>query len=257
LVIAVSIYGQVDQTPVYAWTKTIKGQKSEVSGETSVKSITEDIQNILSKTDANSLIVYVRPSMTTTGLNEVLLNNNKIVNVLRKSHPKAIERSFTNAVGMSIMDEVKQVYNNARQVTITSQASLDELINEFADAPKPFINKVYIIELPFEQDSVFDDIVVQIEKAFEARTLSNHVSVLAGSSTTVRNLQESDVDPTGDEETVEAEELALYLTSNILLKNLLMIPLALFLIVAILQLFYIKTPILFVEKSIDFGKIEK
>ena len=257
LLIAVSAYTQVTQTPVYAWTKTIKGEKAEFVGETSTKSVTDDIQNIIAKTDANSIIVYVRPGMTTSGLNDLFLNNNRIVNSLRRSNAKAIERSYTNVVGNSIVDEIKSVYGDAKQVTITSQASLDELKQQIENAPKPFIHQVYVIELPFAQDAAFDEAVAQIEATFEERTLNNHVSVLAGSSNSVRRLQEVDVDPTGDEGTVGADEMEYYLTSNILLKNLIMIPLVLFLIVAILQMFYIKTPTMFVEKGIDFGKIEK
>ena len=244
-----------DQTPVYAWTSTIKGEKVEFKTEMKTSSISEDIKNILDMTDANSIIVYVRPGMTTSSLNDVLLNNNKVANLLRRNNPRAIERSYTNAVGMSIKDQFRKMYDNAKVYTVTSQASLDELKNEIIDAPKPFINQVYLIELPFEQDFVFDDVVSQIEKVFETRTLNNHVSVIAGSSSSFRNLQDTDVETST--EPVPNAEGDQYLTSEILLKALLLVPLGLFLIAALLQLYSIKTPTLFVEKSIDFGKIEK
>jgi len=254
LAIAFPARGHVDQTPLYAWTATIKGDKAEFGGETSTKAVSEDIQNILDKTDANSIIAYIRPGMTTQGFNNFLMNNNKIPNILRKSHAKALERSYTNVVGNSIKDELRT--DDAKLFTITSQESLDALKNDITNAPKPFIHQVYLIELPFEQDAMFDDVVAQIEKVFETRTLNNHVSIIAGSPITVRNLQDVDVDPTEEEE-VTVDENTTYLDSITLLKNLLLVPLALFLIVAILQMFYIKTPTLFVEKSIDFGKIEK
>jgi hypothetical protein len=258
MIIAMMSQANADQTPVYAWTNSIKGEKVEITGETSSKSISEDIKNILDKTDANSLIVYLRPGMTTQQLNSVLLNNNKIANVLRRSNPKAIERSYTSAVGMSIIDEFKTMFGDATVMTITSQNDLNALKEQIANAPKPFIHKVYLIELPFEQDAVFDDIVSKIEKAFAERTLNNHVSMIAGSANSnVRRLQETDVDPADDESNDDPVVPEIYLTSNILLKNLLVIPLVLLLIVGLLQMFYIKTPTMFVDKGIDFGKIEK
>lgn len=255
---AVLIQGQISHTPVYAWTTTIKGKKMELKEETSIKRVSEDIKNILDKNEANSLIVYIRPGMTTYALNNVLMNNHKIGNLLRKASPGAIERSYTNVVGSSIQDEFLSLYENARLVTVSSQADLDGLKSEIANAPKPFVNQVYLIELPFTNDESFDDVVLQIEDSFATRTLNNHVSILAGSPTTGRLLQEVSFALTGARNTAlkEGEEV-LYLDSTILFKNLLVVPLILLLIVAMLQMFYIKTPTLFVEKGIDFGKIEK
>lgn len=255
---AILIQAQITHTPVYAWATTIKGKKAEIKDETTMKAVSEDIKNILDKTEANSLIVYIRPSMTTQGLYNVLMNNHKIGNLLRKASPRAVERSYTNVVGSSIQDEFKSLYQNAKHVTISSQAELDGLKSEIENAPKPFINQIYLIELPFEKDEIFDDVVLQIENVFATRSLNNHVSVLAGSSTVARFLQEVDFELSGARNSAyNDDDEVLYLDSTILFKNLLVVPLVLLLIVAMLQMYYIKTPTLFVDKGIDFGKIEK
>lgn len=247
---------QAEQTPVYVWTSTIKGNQKEDKNEISSKAVTEEIKKILDNTDANSLIVYFRPGMTTESFYNVLTQNNKIANQLKKANPRTIERSYTNVIGVSIVDTLRAEYNDAKLFTITNQESLNTLKSEIENAPVPFINKIYLVELLFEKDAIFDDVVSQVEKLFASRTLNNHVSVLAGSSSTPRFLQETDVEPT-TEDAVNDDPTLNYLTSIILLKNLISIPLILLLIVGLLQMYNIKTPKLFVEKGIDFGKIEK
>lgn len=254
MVLAVSFKNTLGHTPAYVWASIVKGEKAEHMKEYSTESVSEDIKNILANTDANSLIVYVRPGMTTDSLNNLLLNNNKIVSMLRKTNRDSIEVSYTNLIGESLDNVIKQ-YEGAKYFSIASQTDLDALKLEIENAAKPFIHKVYIVELPFEQDEVFDDVVTQIERTFETRTLNNHISIITGTSTAVRNLQDVDVEPTTEEES--AEDTTDYLTSNILTKNLISVPIALLLITALLQLFYVKTPTLFVDKGIDFGKIEK
>lgn len=257
----------VGQYPVYVWSKNVKGTKQEIKGEvdsnniykaTKSSHVSGEIKNILDSTDANSLIMYYRPGMTTTSLINTITKNYKIASILRETTPRTIERSYTDVSGEPIEYELKQAYENVRTFTVDSQKALDSLKYEINNAPKPFIHQYYIIELPFEDDAIFDDVVYQIEKVFSARTLGNHVSILAGGHTTKRNLQETDVEPVDEDEVeIKDDENYPFLDSNILTKILLIIPLSLLLIVALLQMYYIKTPTLFVEKGIDFGKIEK
>lgn len=264
---AVLAYGSSsDQYPAYIWSQTIKGKKIEIKGEessdkyhksTNSSKVSDEIKNILDKTGANSFIIYHRPGMTTQKLVNTLINNYKIGNLLRESNPTALERSYTDVEGASIQHELKSYFENIRTVVIDSQEALTGLKKEFENTPKPFIHQYYVIELPYESDAVFDDVVYQVERAFTARTLGNHISVLTGSKAVHRNLQEIDVEPSEGQINIKAEAGDYFLTSNILTKTLVLIPLALLLTAALLQMFAIKTPTLYVEKGIDFGKIEK
>lgn len=264
---AVLAYGSTsDQYPAYIWSQTIKGKKIEIKGEeskdkyhmpTNSSKVSEEIKNILDKTEANSFIIYHRPGMTTQNFVNTLINNYKIGNLLRESNPTALERSYTDVEGSSIQHQLKEYYENVKTVVIDSQDALTGLKKEFENAPKPFIHQYYVIELPYESDAVFDDVVYQVERAFSARTLGNHISVITGSKAVRRNLQEIDVEPTESKANTNADELDYFLTSNILTKILVFIPLGLLLTAALLQMYAIKTPTLYVEKGIDFGKIEK
>ena len=250
------------QYPVYAWTKTITGDKVEIKGTLNQNNefvpvdsakVSGEIKNILASSDVNSLILYHRPGMTTHQLVSTLLDNDKIGHILKQSSPNSIERSYTNVVGDSIVAAVQSDFANAKTFVVDSQQTLDELKNEIRDAQKPFIHQCYIVEIPLEDDKMFDNAVFQIEKAFSERTLNNHISVLAGSPSTKRNLQAVG---TPIRYLATADPIP-YLNSNILTKALVLVPLALMMIAAILIMYAVQTPSLFVEKSIDFGKIEK
>ena len=254
------------QYPAYLWSSMIKGKKVEIKplagSESEYKStnstkVSDEIKNILDTTDANSFIVYQRPGMTTQDFVSTLVNSYKIGNILRDTKKGALERSYTDVTGTPVGDLVSKRFEGVKTHTIDSKESLDNLKKEIATAEKPFIHKYYVVELPFAKDSVFDDVVYQVERAFEDRTLGNHVSVIAGSESSRRNLDETDVEPTNDAANVKADAENIFLTSHILTMILISIPLILLVIMAVLQLFYIKAPTLFVEKSIDFGRIEK
>ena len=257
-----------EQYPAYIWSQKVKGKKLEIKSnhgtdgsEKSVLSsnVSDEIKNILETTEANSFILYHRPGMTTKSLVNTLVTNYKIGNLLRESVPKAIERSFTDVSGASLSTDLAAKFSDAKTVVIDSKQVLETLKKEFETAPKPFINKQYIIELPYESDAAFDEVVYQIERAFGARTLGNHVSILAGSETSHRSLQEVDVDPTDDEPNTESsnDTPTNFLTSGILTQILVFLPLVFLLVGALNQMYNIKTPTLFVEKGIDFGRIEK
>ena len=251
------------QYPVYAWTKSVVGDKLEIKGTLDQNNqfvavdsakVSGEIKNILASTDVSSVILYHRPGMTTQRLVNTLVNNDKIGHILKQASPDSLERSYTDVVGNSVVKAFKADFADAKTFVVDSQQALDDLKNEIKQAAKPFISQCYIVEIPFESDKMFDNVVFQIEKAFSERTFNNHISVLAGSPSTTRNLQESD----GEISDVAVDGATTgYLTSNILTKALILVPLALMMIVAILIMYAIQTPSLFVEKSIDFGKIEK
>lgn len=254
------------QYPAYLWSSVIKGKKIEtksvMDSESHYKStnstkVSDEIKNILDSTGANSFIVYQRPGMTTQSFVSTLVDSYKIGNILRDAKKGALERSYTDVAGTPLADLVYKRFEGVQTHTIDSKESLDILKKEIATAEKPFIHKYYVVELPFAKDSAFDDVVYQIERAFGDRTLGNHISVIAGVESSRRNLQDTDVEPTADGANVRANPENIFLTSHILTMILISIPLILLVIMAVLQLFYIKTPTLFVEKSIDFGRIEK
>ena len=255
--------------PTYVWSQGIKGKKTEeksvlgtngsMEGVQSSR-VSEEIKNIIASTNANSFIVYHRTGMNTQGLVNTLVNSDKISKLLKESSRDALERSYTDVVGEPVVSTLSKTFENVQVRTVDSKESLEELKKEFEGAAKPFIHKYYIIELPYGNDASFDEVVFQIERAFAVRTLGNHVSAISGSPAEQRLLQEVDVEPTDESSSSassENDDVYQYVTSNILTKTLVAIPIAFLLILAMLQMFYIKTPTLFVEKSIDFGKIEK
>lgn len=258
------------QYPTYVWSQGVKGKKTEekpvigTNGQTEgVQSsrVSEEIKNIIDTTNANSFIVYHRTGMSTQGLVNTLVNGKKIPQILKETGRDALERSYTDVVGEPVVSNLKKAFENVQVRTVDSKEALESLKKEFEAAPKPFIHKYYIIELPYENDSTFDEVVFQIERAFAVRTLNNHVSAISGSAAQQRLLQEVDVEPTDESSSSsssdENEDEYQYITSGILTQILIALPILFLLILALLQMFAIKTPTMFVEKSIDFGRIEK
>lgn len=266
MAISISARGSA-QYPAYIWSQNIDGKKTEIVPEegknlaftgTSSSIVSDQIKKILDSTDANSFIIYHRPGMTTERLANTLVKNYKIGNILRESSPSALEISYTHVIGTSLPSVVQKAFDNVKVWRIDSKESLENLKKELATSPQIFIHQYYVIELPYEKDSIFDDVVYQIERAFATKTKGNHVSILAGSEIQHRNLDEVDVTPTDTEPNVNDDVSTFqYLDATILTKILILIPMAFLLLIGLLQLFYIKTPTLFVEKGIDFGKIEK
>ena len=68
------------------------------------------------------------------------------------------------------------------------------MISAIKNTPKPFINQVFIVNIPtIDEESNFDIMVANIEKAFEKRTYGKHISAIVGKElseqTQRRNLQ--------------------------------------------------------------------
>lgn len=255
-----------DQYPTYIWSKTIAGDKLEYQHEfeqdgvkvaLSSSIVSDEIKNILESTDASSFVIYNRPGMTSGGLINTLKNNYMIGNLLRESKANAIERSYTDVSGESVTSVIASKFENVNTVVIDSKTSLADFIKQI-QISDPLENKNYIIKIYFAQDSNFDNAVFQIERAIVLKTSGKHISALTGSPAEQRLLQDTNVEPTtADSETVEADDYYQYVTANILTKCLVFIPIIFLFIIATLQLYYIKAPSLYVEKSIDWGRIEK
>lgn len=252
------------QYPAYIWSQRIRGEKTEVTPESDAEkvvtssNVSDEIKNILDTTEAHSFIVYYRPGMTTQQLAKTLVDNKKIGTLLRESSQKALERSFTDVTGAPLVEGVQAHFNHTKYVVVDSKESLANLRKEIETAATPFSNMYYVIEIPAANDAAFDEIVYQAERTFSVRTQGGHVSILAGGKINKRLLQEVDVDPTDDDtETEENAENTDFLTSGILTQILVAIPLLFLLLGAVMQLFAIKTPTLFVDRGIDFGRIEK
>ena len=264
--LAISVIGAVDQYPAYMWAQKAKGKKIEYKPEVgpngeivSVFStkVSEEVKNILETTNINSFIVYNRPGMTTKGLVDTLVNNNQIATLLRESKNNAVERSFVDITGEPVSQELTKKFENVRTIVVDSKESLEELKKEFESTPKPFIHQYYIIDVAVSDAEAFDEIVFQIERAFEQRTLGNHLSILTGSPLAHRQLKEVSI-PQNLRLMQEASDTPDQMVfSGTLTKALIAIPIVFLMIISVGLLMDIKTPTLFVSESIDFGKIEK
>lgn len=97
--------------------------------------------------------------------------------------------------------------------------------------------------------------MLEVEAAVSAFSKGQHVSAIVGKPngvqkrSRVRNLAAVTAETT----TIQTK----WLTPAVLSGLCAMTAITFLLIYAFLQTFYIQTPVLFVEKSIDFGKIEK
>ncbi|CAI2375804.1 unnamed protein product [Moneuplotes crassus] len=267
--LAITVYSEATQYPVYMWAQKEKGKKIEYKPEVGSdgqivhvlsSQVSEEVKNILETTDVNSFIVYTRPGMTTQGLVDTLVNNKQIGTLLKESKNNAIERSFIDVVGESVSTELTKKFENIKTIVVDSEQSLKELKEEFASAPKPFIHQYYIINVAVAEDKDFNEIVFQLDKAFTERTLGNHISILSGSPIGSK-LQEVTITKEPElrytAEVGADEDVFQYTTSNILTKGLIGIPIVFLIIISVGLLMDIKTPTLFVSEGIDFGKIEK
>ena len=103
-------------------------------------------------------------------------------------------------------------------------------------------------------DEEFEKILLEVEAAVSADSKGQHVSAIVGKPTgPVKRSRARNLAAVGAATTVETK----WLTPAILSGLCAMTAVAFLLIYAFLQTFYIQTPVLYVEKSIDFGRIEK
>lgn len=257
---AMIIAARAEQYPTYVWSKTIEGDKLEYQHEVeqngskvavSSSIISDEIKNILGNTDASTFVIYNKPGMTSKGLISMLQNNYMIGNLLRESKPNAVERSYTDVSGENVISVIESKFENVNTVVIDSKQTLVDFIKQIQNS-ESLDNKNYIIKIFLVNDSQFDDAVFKIERAIQSKTSGKHISAISGSPAQQRELQ--DEEPTSEE---DAEEDYQYITPGILTQCLVFIPIIFLFIIATLQLYYIKAPSLFVEKGIDWGKIEK
>lgn len=260
---AMMVVAHAEQYPTYVWSKTIEGDKLEYQHEfeqngskvaVSSSIISDEIKNILGNTDASTFVIYNKPGMTSKGFVNMLQNNYMIGNLLRESKPNAVERSYTDVSGENVISVIDSKFENVNTVVIDSKESLVNFIKQIQNS-ESLENKNYIIKIFLVNDSQFDDAVFQIERAIQSKTLGKHISAISGSPAEQRELQEAE--PTSAESEENADESYQYITPGILTQCLVFIPIIFLFIIATLQLYYIKAPTLFVEKGIDWGRIEK
>ena len=69
-----------------------------------------------------------------------------------------------------------------KKYTIDSADTLVDLLDDIQNAPKPFMNQLYYVQVPeVEKEENFDYMVAKIEQAFEGRTFGRHISAITGS----------------------------------------------------------------------------
>lgn len=187
--------------------------------------------------------------------------------MLKTAGKKSLERSFPN-IEPGVAEAIAAAFPESVHVNIDSEEAFKSLLNEIKSAPKPFIGKVYQISFPetMSEEYHFDLMIAQIEELISARTHKKHLSAFVGTEpvTQRRNLAagiemlKPKVDTLFLEQTVKqsANLRTAYLTPTVIFGVALGIILTFGMIYAALQLFDIQTPSSFVDKGINWGKIE-
>lgn len=141
---------------------------------------------------AFSAVLYLRPNLQTEQLPSLLESEMPNVKKLIKECPKQnVERSFPQ-IGDGIVESLMSLFPNSIRTTIDSDSSYNNLLSNIKDAPKPFIQQVYIVEIPEDfETKYFDSMVSNIDEQFSKRTFGKHMSALVGTPAPVserRNL---------------------------------------------------------------------
>lgn len=92
---------------------------------------------------AFSTVLYLRPNFDSDNLaSEISQKYNKIKKMIRSTSKKTLERAYPS-IGEGIIEAVSAIYPESVQITIDSEDSFNNLIEEIKNAPKPFVGKVY------------------------------------------------------------------------------------------------------------------
>ena len=204
-----------------------------------------------------------------------------------------MEISFPDANTDGLEKLISEEFPQTQEFTIKSREDFENVISVIKNTPKPFINQVFIVNIPtIDEESNFDVMVANIEKAFEKRTYGKHISAIVGKEMSeqtqrrnLQNLQEDQVHITEQESApilenvqptpspvyfdasfiqepvftgkkLQAVKRTKYLTSTVLLGIIIGLITAIAIIYGLLSMLDIQSPCIFVEKSIDWGHIE-
>lgn len=243
--------------------------KKEILDRISSTDIALEIKTILDSDKAFSAVLYLRPNFESESLaSSIAENYNQIHSMLKSVGKKQLERSYPD-VSEGIAEAITAAFPQTVSVRIDNEDSFKKLIKEIQEAPKPFINKVYQIEFPAEitQESHFDLMVNEIETELAKRSFGKHISALVGTEADKprRNLAAGNGVMSPKVDTLFIQEMTSlkdviprspFLTSNVLFGVGISLILVFGVVYATLQLFDLQTPYSFVDKGIDWGRIE-
>lgn len=245
--------------------------KKELTEQISSTQLALEIKAILDSDKAFSAVLYMWPTFESETLaNQIATNYNQIHTLIKSVNQKQLERSFPD-VSEGVAQALTEAFPESVKVKIDSKEAFDNLIQDIQNAPKPFVSKVYQIEFPEEmtQENHFDLMINEIETELAKRTFGKHLSALVGIEGVAqwRNLASSKQVVSPKLDTLFIQNLttlkdtptprSLYLTSNVLFGVAISLILVFGMVYATLQLFDVQTPYSFVDKSIDWGRVEK
>ena len=81
-----------------------------------------------------------------------------------------------------MVESLLSLFPNSIWAKIDSEDSYKNLLSTIKDTPKPFIQQVYVVEIPEEiEPENFDAMVSNIDKEVAAWTFGKHMNALVGS----------------------------------------------------------------------------
>ncbi len=90
----------------------------------------------------------------------------KVKKLIKECPKQNVERSFPQ-IGDGIVESLMSLFPNSIRTIIDSDSSYNNLLSNIKDAPKPFIQQVYIVEIPEDFESkYFDSMVSNIDEEF-------------------------------------------------------------------------------------------
>lgn len=150
-------------TPFYGWTNTKIANiesKKEVLEPVNADQVALEIKAILDSDQAFSAVLFLRPNIETETLPSLLENEfPRIRNIIKQNQKENVERAF-NEVGEGLKDQLFSLFPNSIRTVLDSESSYKNLMSEIKQAPKPFIQQVYVIEVPeIYENNLFDAVV--------------------------------------------------------------------------------------------------
>lgn len=260
-------------SPFYMWShQSAKGvePKKEVLDPVSGSQLAQELKSILDSDNAFSAVLYLRPNLESSTLAQTIQQNyNEIHKMLKKTNKKTLERSFSD-IQEGVVEAITELFPQSVKVNIDSEQAYTNFIEGIRNAPKPFIGQVYQVEFPEQMthETHFDMMVSEIEKELSKRSYGKHMSAIVGTKPVShrRSLSDTQVlSPRVDTLFIEnvkgntdaSSVRSTYLTPVVTFGVSLGLILIFGMVYATLQLFDVQTPTSFVEKGLDWGRIEK
>ncbi len=179
LLLALVLACTLADQPFYAWSQLkVPGidAKAETHDTISPESVVSVIEELFKTDNAFSAILYKRTGLTTDSLLDSLANNN----VLKFAKKDNFERAYTK-ISSDISTAVSSAFGTVKTFVIENEEDFEKLVQAIKEEAKPFIGKIFEIQLPeFENEEDFNILLARIEALFEGRTYGKHISAIVG-----------------------------------------------------------------------------